>query len=300
MTLAARAPIALLLVGLGCVPIQKYRDLETSLADAQGTIESRDARIVDLEAEVARQEGLVRDLEGRVASLEEALEGKRKALEDAQAREAKLMASQGQLEADVESMKQALAELEARREAAEKRLAAYRDLLSRFQTLIDAGMLEVKIQNGRMVVELASDVLFASGSAELSKDGKAAIEQVSGVLASIPDRTFQVEGHTDDDPISTSQYPSNWELASGRALTVVKTMVAVGMPPERISAASYALYQPVAPNESKEGKAANRRIEIVVIPDLSALPGYDELQQVGAGRPGPKPGRGAKKGPAKR
>ena len=286
MAHSVRLPLLVLAASIGCVPIQKYRDLETSLAGTQDTLAQRDAQISDLDREVARQEGLVKDLEARVAGLEEALEGKRQALADAQAREAKLMASQGQLEADVESMKQALAELEARREAAEKRLAAYRDLLSRFQKLIDAGKLKVKIQNGRMVVELASDVLFASGSAELSSDGKTAIEEVAGVLASIPDRTFQVEGHTDDDPISTAQYPSNWELASGRALTVVKAMVSAGMPAGRISAASYALYQPVAPNDDKEGKAANRRIEIVVMPDLSALPGYDELQQVGAGRPG--------------
>jgi chemotaxis protein MotB len=288
----------ILAFGIGCVPIQKYRDLETSLADAGTTITERDGQISDLERELASSQRTVSDLEAQLQQMQEAYERKKKALEAAQTKEAELMASKGQLEADVESMKQALAELEARREAAEKRLAAYRDLLERFQSLIDAGKLKVKIQNGRMVVELASDVLFASGSAELSPEGQAAIEEVSGVLAGIPGRTFQVEGHTDDDPIATPQYPSNWELASGRALTVVKTMVSAGMPPERISASSYALFQPVASNDSDEGKASNRRIEIVVMPDLSALPGYDELQQIGGDGPAPRPGKkpGRKRG----
>ncbi len=285
-----RALPMLIALSVGCVPMSQYRELEASLADAGSTIEQRDARIGELETELSKEQARLEALKAELAQLQEAYERKKAALEAAQDKEAQLLASKGQLEADVESMKQALAELEARREAAEQRLAAYRDLLARFQTLIDAGKLKVKIQNGRMVVELASDVLFASGSAELSTDGKAAIEEVAGVLASIPERTFQVEGHTDDDPIATPQYPSNWELASGRALTVVKTMISAGMPAGRISAASYALYQPVAENETKEGKAANRRIEIVVMPDLSALPGYDELQRVGSEGREPQPG----------
>lgn len=279
---------------IGCVPMKKYRELETNLADAGVSLDARDGRIGELEAAVAVEQARVAGLEGRLAELETTLQGKRDALASCQEREATLLASKGRLESDVESMKQALAELEARREAAERRLAAYRDLLSRFQKLIDAGKLKVKIQNGRMVVALASDVLFASGSAELSPEGKAAIVEVSGVLASIPDRSFQVEGHTDDDPIATAQYPSNWELASGRALTVVKAMVAAGMPAQRISASSYALFQPVASNESDEGKAANRRIEIVVIPDLSALPGYQELEQLGGAPHRPERGPGRK------
>ncbi len=290
-----RALPLLLVLGLGCVPMKKFRELESNLADAGATVTVRDGRILELEEAVAVEQARVAGLEGRIAELEATLQGKRDALADCQDREATLLASKGRLESDVESMKQALAELEARREATERRLSAYRDLLSRFQKLIDAGKLKVKIQNGRMVVALASDVLFASGSADLSPEGRTAIEEVSGVLASIPDRSFQVEGHTDDDPIRTAQYPSNWELASGRALTVVKTMVAAGMPPERISAASYAFFQPIASNETDEGKAANRRIEIVVIPDLSALPGYDELQQIGGDAPAHRPGRDAGK-----
>jgi chemotaxis protein MotB len=131
-----------------------------------------------------------------------------------------------------------------------------------------------------MVVVLATDVLFGSGSASLSKDGKAAIVEVAGVLAGIPRRAFQIEGHTDAVPIASAQFPSNWELASARAITVVETMIEAGVKPERVSAASFADSRPVQKNESVEGRKGNRRIEIVVLPDLSTLPGFEELQKL--------------------
>jgi chemotaxis protein MotB len=132
-----------------------------------------------------------------------------------------------------------------------------------------------------MVVELATDILFPSASATLSKEGKAAIAEVAGLLGSIPDRRYQVEGHTDNVPVAArGQYKSNWDLASARALTVLQTMTEAGLAPERISAASYGEMHPTKPNDSNENKAANRRIEIVVVPDLSSLPGFDELQRV--------------------
>ena len=133
-----------------------------------------------------------------------------------------------------------------------------------------------------MVVVLATDILFASGSASLSKDGKAAIGEVGQVLASIPKRSFQVEGHTDNVPIASAQYPSNWELAAARAITVLKSMVESGLPGERISAASFGDTRPVASNDSKETKAQNRRIEIIIVPDLSQLPGFEELKALDA------------------
>jgi chemotaxis protein MotB len=82
-------------------------------------------------------------------------------------------------------------------------------------------------------------------------------------------------------PIKTEKYPSNWELASARALTVVRTMIGAGMPATRVSAASYGEFKPVAANDGADGKKANRRIEIVVVPDLSNLPGFEELKQAG-------------------
>ena len=101
---------------------------------------------------------------------------------------------------------------------------------------------------------------------------------VAAVLASIPDRQYQVGGHTDSQPIATERFPTNWHLGSERAISVVEVLVAGGLAPERVSTASYAEFKPLDTNRTKEGRANNRRIEIVVVPDLSTLPGYEELE----------------------
>jgi chemotaxis protein MotB len=212
-------------------------------------------------------------------SLADALAAETAKSEALAAERARLISDASALKGSVTEMESALRELAERKAASDARIAEYKSLLARFQPLIDSGKLKVKIVNGRMVVELATDILFSSGSAELSPEGKAAIVDVSKVLATIPDRDFQVEGHTDDVPIKTAQYPSNWELAAGRSLTVVKTMIEAGLPTKRVSVASYGSERPVAANTSDPARASNRRIEIVVVPDLSTLPGFEELKR---------------------
>ena len=96
----------------------------------------------------------------------------------------------------------------------------------------------------------------------------------------MPDRRYQIEGHTDNLPIHNSQYRSNWELAAARGLGVVRAMNEAGMDARLLSAASYGEFHPAASNETPDGRAENRRIEVILVPDLSRLPGYEELQQV--------------------
>ena len=201
-------------------------------------------------------------------------------LDQSQRKAAELLSDRTSLQSSVEEMEGALREQRRRQAETEARIASFRALISRFRPLIDTGKLKVKMVDGRMVLVLATDILFDRGSAELSEGGRAAILEVATALASFPDRTFQVEGHTDNDPIATQQYPSNWELASARSLNVVKAMTEGGLPPSQISGASYGEFKPVADNETPEGKAFNRRIEIVILPDLSNLPGFDELQRI--------------------
>ena len=147
----------------------------------------------------------------------------------------------------------------------------YEEVLGRFRSLIDSGRLSVSIVRGRMVINLPQDILFGSGSADLGRDGRATLSEIASVLKEFDDRTFQVEGHTDDDPISTTQFPSNWELSAGRALSVVKLLVDQGVTPELVSGAAYGEFQPVATNETEEGQRLNRRIEIVMLPNLDVI-----------------------------
>ena len=187
----------------------------------------------------------------------------------------------GQLRASLNEMKKAMDEMNQRQSEQQKRLKEFADLTRRFKKLTDSGTLSIKIIDGKMVVTLGSDVLFPSGSAKISAAGLESIKEVTAQLAAIKGKRFQIEGHTDNVPIANAAFPSNWELASARALTVVRAMIDFGMPNERVSAASYGETQPVKDNGTQEGRAANRRIAIVVVPDLSSLPGYDELNKLG-------------------
>lgn len=263
----------------------------------QGTFDALKAEHDATQAELSERNRTLEEREQRIAALEKsetslksALESERETVKELTARIDKLkgdlsamVKDKSSLEASVTEMTEALQELERRKNEAEQRIQEYKNLLAKFRSLIDAGKLEVKIIDGRMVVVLKTDVLFGSGSATLSQEGKAALAEVATLLASIPDRSFQIEGHTDNVPIKTAQYPSNWELAAARSLTVLKTMLEAGMPPERISAASFGDAKPVAQNDTPEGRAANRRIEIIIVPDLSTLPGFEELKKVETG-----------------
>ena len=263
----------------GCVTQSTFDALRAENDETSEQLTLRNKQLHEAEAKIAalRTEG---------NSLEAALADEKEKVADANGRIARLMAEmasaskdKNKLQASIEEMTVAIGDLEKRRAAAEARVAEFKSLLAKFKALIDAGKLKVRIVDGRMVVVLATDILFGSGSANLSKDGKAALSEVAQVLASIPGRSFQVEGHTDNVPIATAQYPSNWELASARAINVLKAMVESGLPAGRVSAASFGDARPSVANDSSDGKAQNRRIEIIIVPDLSGLPGFDELQK---------------------
>jgi len=259
----------LLLVALvsGCVSKKKYDELDSQYQQSQAALSAKTEEATSLQSALAQEEA-------KAAQLGQELEALK-------ARQAALLKDKSAMDAEIAEMQTALAELAARKSQADARIAEFTSLLNKFKSLIDAGRLKVKIVNGRMVLELPTDILFGSGSASLSKEGKAAILEVAGVLSTIGERTFQIEGHTDDVPISTEQFPSNWYLASARAINVVNTLAEGGVPVSSLSAASFAENRPVDTNKTKEGKARNRRIEIVVVPDLSLLPGYEELEQMG-------------------
>lgn len=175
------------------------------------------------------------------------------------------------------NLTQEVEELRRLRAAAEARNADFRSLLDKFRKMIDAGTLQVKIRNGRMVVQMQSDVLFASGSAQLKADAKAAITEIANAIKTIPERRFQVVGHSDSTPIGTARFPSNWELSSQRAIEVVKLMVEAGVPPEMITGAGAAEFDPIAQNDTLENKTLNRRVEIVFMPKIDELPGFDSV-----------------------
>ena len=142
----------------------------------------------------------------------------------------------------------------------------------KIKTLRDEGKLNVKIVGGRMVIVLSTDILFPIGSKDLSNKGKQAIIEITKTLVEVEDQRFQVEGHTDSDPFKV-EGATNWDLAATRAIGVLNTMIQSGMPESKISAASFGDSRPLVPNDSPKNKAKNRRIEIVVLPEIESLPG---------------------------
>ena len=224
--------------------LDQIKLLEGQLADSNKEVADRDQRITVLEA----------DLTEVKARLDAIASGKELTEEQLQATEAEL------------------AELRKQKEATEKRLAAYRDLQARFKKLTDSGTLEVQFRNGQMTLKLPSGVLFPSGSADLSKAGNATLAEVTEVLLALKDRRFLVAGHTDNVPIKTRKFKNNWVLSTARAVSVVEFMIGAGFPADKLAAAGYADQDPVGDNATEEGREQNRRIEIILVPDLSELP----------------------------
>jgi len=198
------------------------------------------------------------------------LAGRNKALEadmDKQIKE--LIAKHG---GDVERFNAEMQQLRKQQEQAEARLASYRKLQERLRKLVDTGKLTIAYRNGQMVLKLPSEILFASGQAELSPTGQTALAEVLAILAEFKDRRFMIAGHTDNVPIKTKKFKNNWQLSTARAVSVVEFMIQSGWEGKNVSAAGFGEFDPVAPNDSAQGKQQNRRIEIILVPDLSELP----------------------------
>lgn len=171
-----------------------------------------------------------------------------------------------------QEVEQELLKLRRQRDQAQKRLDSYRQLYDRFKALVDTGKLQVGFRNGQMVLKLPSSVLFASGEGELSKGGKQALGEILSILLEFKDRRFTIAGHTDNVRIRSRRYRDNWHLSTARALSVLQFMVEAGFDPKNLAAAGYGEFDPVSPNDTEEGRQLNRRIEIVLVPDLSELP----------------------------
>lgn len=161
-----------------------------------------------------------------------------------------------------------------------RRNEIYAQFINRLKSMIDGGQLTVSIDAGRIVINLPDNVLFNSGSANLNIEGQVALRKIGEVLTQFSDRRFQVEGHTDNVPIKSARFPSNWELSTARALAVVHLLTEMGVTPENVSAAGFGEFRPRADNETEEGKKLNRRIEIVMLPNLDIL--SNELPKVTA------------------
>ncbi|MEJ2197417.1 MAG: OmpA family protein [Desulfuromonadales bacterium] len=163
-------------------------------------------------------------------------------------------------------------QLEVELQAREARLAevqsTYDELVGKLEQEIERGEVRISELKGKLTVNVVDKILFDSGKASLKPAGIKVLQQIGDILNSAVDKNIQVEGHTDNVPISgglAARYPSNWELSTARATTVLHFLQdKVGVSGERLSAVGYGEYQPISSNATAKGRAENRRIQIVL------------------------------------
>ena len=251
---------------------KEVADLQAQVAKLKKELDEMSKNFMDA---MTFNDGLKKKLKETGASLDE-LDAQNKELAAKKEEEAKRAAEeQAKLESEKQALKAELEQLRRMKEAAEKRNAEFNNVMAKLKKMIDAGTLSVKVRKGRMIVTLSSDILFAVGATELTPEGKAALAELAATLKDIPDRNFLVVGHSDSTPMR-KKFASNWELSSQRAIEVVKLMIASGVPPTMISASGNAEFDPIAENDTPENKTLNRRVEIVFMPKIDELPGFNQ------------------------
>lgn len=148
--------------------------------------------------------------------------------------------------------------------------------------LEEAKLIEVRSERQRVEIELKASILFVSGSARVQPEAVPILERIAAIL--IPfSNPIEVSGYTDNDPIRSFVFPSNWELSAARAASVVHLFADSGVSPERMAAIGYGEYQPVADNDTPEGRSKNRRVILAILAEPAQAPDLQEF------KPEPKP-----------
>lgn len=253
MILRSLLPIALVcLLVTGCVKKSTYQKSLAENARLKGELDASQKKNATTEQTLGDK---IKELQSKLGILDETSK-----------------AELGKVQGEKAATEKELAELRRQKEAAEKRIAAYKALQDKFRALVDTGKLQVVFRNGQMTLKLPSGILFPSAKAELSKDGEKALADVVKILMQFKDRRFMVAGHTDAQAIKTAEFKNNWYLSTARANSVVQFMIKQGFPAKSLAAAGYGEFDPVAPNTDEAGRELNRRIEIILVPNLEELP----------------------------
>lgn len=256
----------LLLIALmflpSCVSKKKFLASETRVNELRRDSAQYVREIADLKEQRAKDKAKFEEYQNqtdlRIASLTNQLE------------------AQGQELTDKDVMLQERAE---RLQALEARLEQQQAIVNNLRKSIEEALvgfkdedLDIEVRNGLVYISFSDKLLFPSGSAKLNTEGVDAIGKLGEVLKQNPDISIDVVGHTDSIPINTSTYRDNWDLSSARAKTITRLLIDdQGIDGTRLTASGRSKYEPVASNATKEGRAKNRRTEIVLTPKLEEL-----------------------------
>jgi chemotaxis protein MotB len=254
------AIIALALVPLaaaGCVSKSEYTK----------AMQSADARYNALDAENTRLKSDLADVSKRNEQLKGDLTLKSGELGKTIA---ELRQRLSTLESDNSRLTQELADSQkAREEKVREVSSTYEQLVAKMKGEIDKGQVTISELKGKLTVNMVEAILFDSGRAEVKPEGLVVLGKVIEILKTVNDKSIRIEGHTDNQRIVgplTQRYPTNWELSAARAINVARYLQKQGIEPASLSSAAYGEFKPVANNGTLEGRAKNRRIEIVLVP----------------------------------
>jgi chemotaxis protein MotB len=258
--------------------------LASACGPSQADFDARGRRITELEGQLHSVQQERDHLNEQVAGLRASSENMANRLRALGEDVNRLQASSAQTQSELEASQRREAELRRQQEQAEQRLATFRQMIERFRAMINSGQLRVRIVRGRMVIELPAGILFESGDARLRAAGEDVLRQVAQVLRQIPDRDFLIAGHTDNVQLGRGgRFRDNWELSAQRAVNVTRFLQENGLNPQHLGAAGYAEFQPAEANDSEEHRALNRRVEIVLMPNINELPDLSSLEAPSGG-----------------
>jgi chemotaxis protein MotB len=248
--------VALLLLA-SCVSKRKYLDSQVALRLSKSDSASLARRVNNLQDNITQLEQQIKDLTAANAKLSENSSATQSQLSSSKEAYRQQQQKLEQLQSLLDQQKQKAAELR-------KKMA---DALSGF----NSNELTVSQKNGKVYVSLSENLLFPSGSAEVNTKGKEALSKLAAVLIINPDISVNIEGHTDSIPIR-SKYPDNWALSTARSTAIVRILVnTYHVDPAKVVASGHSQYDPVESNSTPEGRAKNRRTEIILTPKLDEL-----------------------------
>lgn len=172
---------------------------------------------------------------------------------------------------EIASLKQENASQQLADEKADDLSAANLALSQDLKDEIKKGNITIERLRDRLTVSVLQELLFDSGKAEVNGDGKKVLDRVVSVLQNVQNRMIMVEGHTDNIPIGSKileKFPTNWELSTARATMILRYLQEKGVDPQHLGAAGFSEYRPIVPNDTDANRQKNRRIDIVLSPEM--------------------------------
>ncbi|MBC8458392.1 MAG: OmpA family protein [Deltaproteobacteria bacterium] len=277
--------------------ISKFQDQVRKNAERLKQLEAAQARISKLEKAITMKDQIISEFEKTTRTLEQGLEKEKKANENLKAEFASKDAIVTELQEgvqgfqsniiyleeeiakehnEIEGLHRELLALKGEKTIAQTRIAqlksTYEALFSDLKRQIENKEVTIKAFEEKISVTFVDRILFDFGKASITAEGRMILKRVGEILKKVQGRKIRVVGHSDNRPILPGyqyKFPSNWELSSARAAAVVREFQkAIGLDPGNLEAVGRSFYDPVASNETAEGRARNRRVEIIIAPKI--------------------------------